>query len=533
MKIRLALVGCLALVLAARVSAQDAQSVYLPPAGEKTLAETIYPISPDVVAEYVGKVEAVHVFDVFAGKNAELAETPSDMKILIVARGYAVDLASASLFREGIREKDAAVFLAGITSIDAYALRILVDLSSLAPGEELWAIDPVANRSFGPYTAADALEDGRWLPTIEGDTCVLMGRSSSGKTPAPALLGVSHFFRSMAEIKELSCNIHIACESDPDIQEASTGVGILVIPSGYDQGLCSAALINNPDTPAFEPYCMTANHCVPEAVSNPANIDIVWDFRSSQCGTNDAPPLGTLPRSTGESLLQTNGALDITLLELDSVPVGALGRTYLGYTTRTPAVNEEVIGIHFPQGTAMRISYGQITHVDVDGLSSYQHQNRVLWSAGVTESGSSGSPLLSNDGSLRFLGCLSNGATHSCVDPSNNWDRYSSFRHFFPEVEQWLSGTGPVEPTCPLSKVYEEHPELLQKYRTVRDGFLKNNLVGRRLAKAYYKAGPYLSRLIQTSPEAQEIFVVATAPFAWFGDVVGRQSALAMQQARR
>jgi hypothetical protein len=529
MKIRLALAGCLALVLATRVSAQDAQSAYLPPTSGKNLAETIYPIPRDIVAEHLKNVKTVHVFDVFAGKNDELAEAPSDMKILIVGRGYAVDLASASLFGKGIREKDGAMFLAGITSIDAYALRILVDLSSLAPGEELWAIDPVANRSFGPYTAADALEGGRWLPTIEGNTCVLMGRSSSGATPAPVLLGVSHFFRSMADIKELSCNIHIACESDPDIQEASTGVGIMVIPSGYDQGLCSAALINNPDTPAFEPYCMTANHCVPEAISNPRNIDIVWDFRSSQCETNDAPPIGTLPRSTGESLLQTNGTLDITLLELDSVPVGALGRTYLGYTTRTPAVNEEVIGIHFPQGTAMRISYGQITDVGVGGISSYQHQNRVLWSAGVTESGSSGSPLLSNDGSLRFMGCLSNGATHSCVDPSNNWDRYSSFRHFFPEVEQWLSGTGPVDPACPLSKVYEEHPELLQNYRTVRDGFLKNSPLGQHLAEAYYKVGPYLSRLLETSPEAQEIFVVATAPLAWFGDAVAGKTALAMR----
>jgi hypothetical protein len=336
---------------------------------------------------------------------------------------------------------------------------------------------------------------------------------------------VSHFFQTFEKsLKLLSCNNNIACEGNASVQSASTGVGMMVVPQGgFDQALCTGSLINNSDTVALEPYLITSWHCVPDYV-NANGVDIIWDYRATACNTSDPPSLASLPRSDGEVVLTTNNGYDLTLMRLTSVPSGTLGRTYLGWNARDPVFGENVVALHYPDGSHERISYGQVQAIDQNS-GGFVRQTKVHWYDGVTEGGSSGSPLLLVSSSYQITGTLSNGPTHSCTSTAGNVDWFTSFRDFFPQAEGWLTGTNPPDPddpgggtiNCPAAKVFKDNPEILQDLRTLRDEGLLKTSWGKPLVDAYYQAAPYLARLVDWSPAARESFRMAATPFAALG----------------
>lgn len=396
-----------------------------------------------------------HTYDVYAGQNAVLAASAQTTQPLAIGVGFTTDLDSSALFGSPLTSRDGTIrhYLAAIASIDAVALRLQVDVSALGPEDSVYVIDPLGPRAYGPYTAEDMVADGRWLPTVEGDTAVLLVQTPSDDVPQVRLVGVSHIYQRVEDVKELNCNLNAACINDPEIAEVRAAVGIMVRTTvSGDSALCSGTLINNPDTPENEPYYITANHCVPGAASA-QQVDIIWDFRTVSCLVGTPPALSSLPRSNAIALLETNRSLDISLLELDDVPSGEYGRTYVGWDTRVPQIGENVVGIHHPDGKYMRVSYGDVTAINQPAFGSlpYIKQTEVQWAQGVTEGGSSGSCLLfEND--ARLMGTLSNGPVHSCSDISRNKDRYASFRDFFPQIEQYLTGGGVDGPVIQLSE---------------------------------------------------------------------------------
>lgn len=444
-----------AMFVAAGVSAAgpSAPSAHIPPVSEKSLEQDLYPLPRARVAEYLSQLMQVQTVWNFRGRNetlkAEALADAGDRKALRVATGLTVALGPEDLFQAPFPDGPHQVFLGGVTSADAEALRVQADLSALADDEELWLIDPVAQRPFGPYTRADHTADGRWLPTVEGDTAVLMVRSSRADFPQVRVPQVAHFFWTTLELKELSCNVNIACETDPAVQEIAAGVGMMVVPNfGGDQALCSGTLINNPDTPEFEPYFITANHCVPGAIGA-GQVDVIWDYRASACGPEaTVPTLGSRLRSNGESVLVTSASLDATLMRLDSVPVGPFGRTYVGWSTTAPIVGDDGVVIHHPAGSHMRISYAEVKRTDVTviiGGTTRFHETEVQYPAGVTEGGSSGSCLLLARLGYALVGMLSGGPVHTCgPNRSGNTDEFASFRHFYNDTDArlYLSGTG-------------------------------------------------------------------------------------------
>jgi hypothetical protein len=179
-------------------------------------------------------------------------------------------------------------------------------------------------------------------------------------------------------------------------------------------------------------------------------MEVYWDFRSTACNTDNAPALTYLPRSTGSDLLAGGKTLDAVLIRLDAVPVGSHGRAYLGWDTRDPVIDENVIAIHYPTATPMRIAYGRIETInqtisaeDVNGAThAYEHETRVGWDHGITEPGSSGACLLLADGTYRVAGALTGGPDHRCGGgPDINFDYFSSFRDFYTEISPaYLTG---------------------------------------------------------------------------------------------
>jgi len=443
----------------------SADGAFLAPVtSEEELEASLHPIPQAQVAYYVSQVGVVHTFREFEGQNEALRSAKSNSPALKVADGYPVSLSSADLFAPPLADGLYQVYLAGVSSVDACSLRLLLDVSALTKEQEAWVIDPTSPRAFGPYQAAEGAPRERWLATVDGDTAVLMVRCSKPGLPEVALKGISHFFWKLDDLKELPCNINIACETDSLVEQISTAIGLVLVSNGLETLSASGALMNVPATPEFEPYLLTANHAVPDRDAA-FNTDVVWDYRATTCGATDARSISLLPRSQGVDLLATSATLDATLVRLDRVPVGGYGRAYLGWDTREPKLGEPVIVIHHPQARHMRITYGRVQAID-QIVSTYHHETRVGWDQGVTEPGSSGACLLYDDGTLRTAGTLSGGSNQTCTGgPGENWDYFSSFRFFYREISpayltgpsghssytepQSGEGEGEGEPSCP------------------------------------------------------------------------------------
>lgn len=506
-------------ILAAGASGEFADYVYVPPA--KDAGNVRMDAATAVVARWAALPQLHYVFDERAGANESLKNRYESERPLRIADGYWVGLDSAVLFEQGAPDNGGNVFVVRITSVDAMAVRLLVDLSGLGAEDEAWVADPDVRRAFGPYVAADARDGGRWLPTIMGDTALLAVRTREAVCPPVEVIDVSHFFIDLAKA-EYACPIEADCVSETAYREVSTGVGMLIIPaSGGGQFQCTGALLNNPDTVELENYLLTAHHCFPSA-AKPDQMEVFWDYRASACDGTGVPGLDTVPRSDGAENLAESSTFDGQFLRLNNVPVGARGRAWLGWDTRDPVAVEGIAGAHHPGGKPLKACFGTVTEIDVDTFLG-DDQTEVHWDDGITEQGSSGSPLLFRTTGFRVLGMLSNGPVHDCANPPQNRDNFSAFRRFFPQIQCYLLGDRECEKepwglrTCLAKAAFGEGSAEVEALRALRDKWLARSALGRGLIDAYYDASPLLARWVEASPAARGLFVASAAPLLRMG----------------
>lgn len=196
------------------------------------------------------------------------------------------------------------------------------------------------------------------------------------------------------------CNIDVNCPLGDDWQIEKRAVAKMLMGGG----LCSGALINNA-TGDGTPYFLSANHC---GGTGGGTIVFRFNYESPtlSCAT-------TSPSSEGPVTDNVNGAVtraseatsDMWLLELNSVPDPSYEVYYAGWNRSTSAA-ANVTGIHHPRGDVKKICYYNSSPSSLD--NSGQYWRIPDWTQGVTEGGSSGSPLF--DENKRIVGQLWRGA---------------------------------------------------------------------------------------------------------------------------
>ena len=517
------------LAVVSTAMAEFADYYYLPPeSGSKADG----PVPEAVLADLLDAPRPLFVVDDFAGMNATLkaaAENPA----LEVAVHTPVEAPGEALFGEGQPGLGGTVYMADLMSADAYAVRFKVDLRGLPAGTEVYAVDVTGPRAFGPFTAADGV---RWLPTLAGDTGALLVVSPDGAPPELRVASLAHFYQDLAA-KALPCPAPVACGTDPMFQEVSTGVGRLLVPVGYGAYLCTATLLNNPDTPELEPVMFSAHHCFDGDVEV-SGIEVFWDYRTENCDGTGVPTLPSVPRSAGRQLLAHSTSLDAEFFAVGpiaddaaAVPNGEYGRAWLGWDTRALALNDSVSLAHHPTGTPMKMCRGRVTSLNVTaclagvgGMCSEEvsHQTQVHWDEGITEQGSSGSSLLLTDYNYRVVGALSNGPVHNCSNPSQNYDNFASFSRFYPQIQCYLREGVACEPGddedsgdnggwCVFKSAFGNDSAVTQAYRALRDQVLGKSGWTRPLVEVYYKAAPAMSRTVEACPLARMLFSAGAA----------------------
>jgi hypothetical protein len=271
-------------------------------------------------------------------------------------------------------------------------------------------------------------------PIVVGSWAEVQYVAPAGVAGAPGIMisNVSHLYRLGAlapagddrpadERVDLLCHEDVMCHAPDTI--ARDAVGAMFF-SG--NAVCSGALLADTDTNTQKGWFLTANHCIStQAAVN--SLTVYWKFQRPSCG-GSIPDLGTRPQSTGGTLIATASQTDFTLIRLASDPnfsTHAAGPpTFAAWTTTVPTNGSSVRGIHHPNFEYKRYSEGNTTLAGqiCGGLpTSFFYYGD--WTLGMTEGGSSGSPLFNTSwqviGQL-FGACLS--APPGCDNPAQwNW----------------------------------------------------------------------------------------------------------------
>ncbi|MBG39412.1 MAG: hypothetical protein CL857_05745 [Cryomorphaceae bacterium] len=233
------------------------------------------------------------------------------------------------------------------------------------------------------------------------------------------------------------CEVNVNCSPVGDSwQDEKDGVARIYIVEGNSAGWCTGSLVNN-TAQDCKPYFLTALHC---GVNTSANNMNSWRFyfRYESPNCNNPNSAGSLDNYyiTGCTRIADsddgggNSGSDFLLVKLGnnnnetSVVNTLKSSSFSGYWNGWKAASSSTqggAGIHHPAGDIKKIStFNGTTQSTAWGSASGSHW-RLSWSSnpnghGVTEGGSSGSPLFNNSGLI--VGTLTGGSSY-CNTPTS------------------------------------------------------------------------------------------------------------------
>ncbi len=220
-----------------------------------------------------------------------------------------------------------------------------------------------------------------------------------------------------------NCEVHVNCSEGNDWQFQKNGIARILVKEGNTTFWCSGSLINNTRNNG-EPLFLTANHCGINSDSiDYAEWMFYFNFESDNCiQPLEEPDYNLLTGSTllSNSKFGTGGGSDFKLLRLFENP-SLLFNPYFNGWDRSTIASPNGVTIHHPEGDLKMIStYHEpltSTKYDNDQVDPNGMYWRVVWAQtengfGVTEGGSSGSPLFNEEGLI--IGSLTGGLA-SCT----------------------------------------------------------------------------------------------------------------------
>ena len=247
------------------------------------------------------------------------------------------------------------------------------------------------------------------------------------------------------------CHVDINCSEGKMWQRQKRGVARMLMKVGNSFFWCSGSLVNNTRQDGT-PYFLSAAHCGDNATYDDMLAwQFYFNFERPECFGSGFPAhnviTGAYMMSEGPLL---NGS-DFRLLRLVHTPPLAWRPYYNGWNRMNEPGNSGV-GIHHPAGDAKKIStYDQTVTSSNPNVSGSQMADNSAWRVnwketdnghGVTQGGSSGSPLFNEDGLI--VGTLTGGSSN-CNNRTNpdfygklsyHWDQNGDF--FYDRIKEYL-----------------------------------------------------------------------------------------------
>jgi hypothetical protein len=354
-----------------------------------------------------------------------------------------------------------------VTSAGAAAVRVSVALAGVPADVQMVFFGSAdATRLVGPVRVGDIADRTKawWSPITEGETQTVeffAPAASAAEARAFVVTGASHLFAGPSSrftklVSDIgtsgACNVDIACSpltTSLPFDDAVDAVALMSMVDGNFLYQCTGTLLNDSDPSTQVPWFFSANHCMDnenppyktptqmQAVAN--TVTTFWYFQANAC--KSGTPLSNWTQvGGGAQLLYSNPQNDALFLRLNASPPG--GSYFLGWDATTASSNTGITVIHHPEGDLKKVSIGSLLGLSNQGTGGGNIPfYEVKYSSGTTEPGSSGSGLLTFDGSQYLLrGGLWAGEA-SCDDITGS-DFYSRFDLIYPSISQYIGSSG-------------------------------------------------------------------------------------------
>ncbi len=331
-------------------------------------------------------------------------------------------------------DSDVAIWQLGIYCPGARAISLRFDEYQIPKGGEVFIWSEDREEFLGSFTSKNNKPGGQ-LATglIHGERVIVEYRipllvEDFGKLTVGQIV---HGYRSFLDSKFVTeaeaqrgpfgdsgnCEVNINCPEGDDWQIEKRAVAIIT-EGGY--GYCTGALVNNTSNDGT-PYFLTANHCTQG--TDVGNWVFYFNHESNLCSGSNGP---TTQSISGSSIVANLANSDFALLLLDDTPPASYNVQYAGWdATDDENAVQSAVGIHHPSGDIKKISFeNDAPYHDIGNGAQVWWIDE--WELGVTEPGSSGSPLFNQD--HRIIGQLFGGAS-GCVGNNGNglYDFYGRF----------------------------------------------------------------------------------------------------------
>ena len=396
-----------------------------------------------ILANEVTKTTIFHSMELVDGEKEiqlnELQNTGKREKIMQYGKELSVDFSIATQSEKTTLPNGDVVYQLGIYCKDAVSINLVFDQFHLKMGSTLYIVGCSKNEYIGAYTSLNNSEANVFGTELVNDSKIIIELYEPKENIGTSKLhlgSVIHGFRSLEALVKRSlnssgiCNIDVNCPQGKGFESQRDAVAIMINSAG---GFCTGTLLNTTAGP-FKPYLLSAYHCG----TNPA----AWVFRfrwespeeNVDCGTSKPSVDGPKDMSVnGATLVASYKATDFILCELNAAPSSLWNVFYAGWdkSGKTPLSGT---GIHHPIADIKKISldYDTLTSEAFNKGEPLNHW-RTNWDQGITESGSSGSPVF--DQSHRVVGQL-HGGDSDCISKFLT-DYYSKFS------ESWKGGGTP------------------------------------------------------------------------------------------
>lgn len=311
-----------------------------------------------------------------------------------------------------------------ITSEGAQALLPYYNEFYIPEGASFHVMDETKTEIIGAFTHKNNSPTGYYATgLIHGESCILEyfePKSVIGKGRI-SLNEVGHAYRwvnsyfpdnrggsALGFNQSDNCEVNVNCSEGNDWQDQKRSVVCIIVQSQFGQGVCSGAMINNVREDCT-PYLLSAQHCSEDVNSShyPQWI-FYFNYESPDCNTpsvvgtmDDNFVVGCVKKADSNDNGGDTGS-DFLLVELNEQPPANFNIYYAGWSAATNAPSNGVC-IHHPEGDIKKISSFQQTGVNTSwGGSNPGTHWRIKWvistnGHGVTEPGSSGSPLFNSN----------------------------------------------------------------------------------------------------------------------------------------
>jgi PKD repeat protein len=349
----------------------------------------------------------------------------------------------------------------------AKALGLYYDAFRLPSDGELFVYNHDKSQIIGGFTNANNQANGLFAnELINGEILTLEYHQKGEGYPIIHINEIAYCYRGVSNLFDARdfddsdpCQVNANCSESDNWQDIKRSACRISVKTGNSLGWCSGAFINN-SAQNCKPYILTADHCGygNNAYASSADLNqwvFYFAYEASEC-ENPASAPGSNATVVGASLVansNNNGSIsgtsDFFLVELNEEIPFDYGAYASGWD-RTNTSSQSGVCFHHPAGDIKKISTYS-TSLSTTGWNGGGNTHwRVRWAEtlnghGVTEGGSSGSPIYNNNGHI--IGDLSGGSSY-CTN-TNGQDLYGKLSYSWSpngssnneKLQPWLDPT--------------------------------------------------------------------------------------------